>query len=86
MSRAQANRYCGQVVILTRELPECFAQLVLGVVPGRRVVQVAQQTAWLSVEHRAVVDDRACPYGPRRRNRPTPSSGVGTEEPETAGR
>jgi hypothetical protein len=61
MSPHQANRYVGQAIILTRELPECFAQLVAGVVPEWRVLQVAQHTAWLSPEHRAMVDvERAC--------------------------
>jgi hypothetical protein len=42
-------------------LPACFAQLVAGVVPEWRVLQVAQHTAWLSVEHRAIVDVEIAP-------------------------
>jgi hypothetical protein len=61
MSPSQANRYVGQAMILTGELPECFAHLVAGVVPEWRVLQVAQQTAWLSVEHRALVDVEVAP-------------------------
>ena len=71
MSPTQANRYVGQAIILTRELPECFAQLVLGVVPEWRVLQVARETAWLSVEHRAIVDSEIAPQLERLGNRQT---------------
>ena len=71
MSPHQATRYTGQAIILTTELPACFAQLAAGVVPEWRILQIAQQTAWLSREHRALVDNELAPQLERLGNRAT---------------
>jgi hypothetical protein len=56
ISPFEATRYVGQVAILTTELPESFARLQSGGVSEWRVLKVAEHTAWLSREHRLVVD------------------------------
>jgi hypothetical protein len=71
MSPFQAARYAGQAVILTSELPATFARLAAGVVPEWRVLQVAQQTAWLSREHRLTVDAQIAPQLEQLGNRKT---------------
>ena len=71
MSPFQATRYTGNAIILTTELPACFAQLALGVVPQWRVLQIAQHTAWLSRPDRAVVDAELAPQLERLGNRAT---------------
>ena len=71
MSPFQATRYTGNAIILTTELPACFAQLASGVVPQWRVLQIAQHTAWLSRPDRAVVDAELAPQLERLGNRAT---------------
>ena len=71
MSPFQATRYTGNAIILTTELPACFAQLALGLVPQWRVLQIAQHTAWLSRPDRAVVDAELAPHLERLGNRAT---------------
>ena len=71
MSPFQATRYTGNAIILTTELPACFAQLALGVVPQWRVLQIAQHTAWLSRPDRAAVDAELAPQLERLGNRAT---------------
>jgi hypothetical protein len=61
ISPFEATRYVGQVEVLTRELPATFARLASGEVPEWRVLLVARETAWLSAEHRAVVDAEVAP-------------------------
>lgn len=51
-----ATRYVGWSRILTAELPRTFAELRAGRVNERRAMIVARETAWLSREHRADVD------------------------------
>jgi hypothetical protein len=57
----QARRYVGWAKILTGELPQTFAALRAGRVNEWRSLLVARETAWLSSEHRAVVDARLAP-------------------------
>jgi hypothetical protein len=57
----EAARYVGQARILITELPHCFARLSAGDVSEWRVMRVAQETGWLSREHRAVVDTEIAP-------------------------
>src|ERR1700712_1499317 len=71
MSPFQAARYVGQAVILTSELPATFARFASGVVPEWRVLQVAQQTAWLSREHRLIIDAEIAPRVEHLGNRKT---------------
>ncbi|MDP9118547.1 MAG: HNH endonuclease [Actinomycetota bacterium] len=61
ISPFEATRYVGQVGVLIRELPACFDRLSRGEVPEWRVLLVARDTAWLSAEHRAVVDAEVAP-------------------------
>jgi hypothetical protein len=58
---AQAARYVGWAVILTRELPATYAQLRAGRVSEWRAMLVARESAWLSRAHRAVVDAELAP-------------------------
>lgn len=69
VSPFEANRYIGQVGIVTAELPHTFARLRSGGVPEWRVLLVAKQTAWLSRENRAVVDREIAPQLTRLGNR-----------------
>ena len=57
----RAGRYVGWAHILTHELPRTFAELQAGRTTERRAEIVAQQTAWLSAEHRATVDREMAP-------------------------
>src|SRR4051794_19362729 len=61
-SAFQARRHLGWAKILTTELPETFAALQAGQTTEWRAVIVARETAWLSREHRALVDRE---LGPR---------------------
>jgi hypothetical protein len=61
ISPFEATRYVGQVQILTTELPETFARLEAGEVSEWRVLKVAEHTAWLSREHRLLVDAEIAP-------------------------
>src|SRR4051794_11866248 len=55
-SAFQARRHLGWAKILTTELPHTFAALQAGATTEWRAMIVARETAWLSREHRAVVD------------------------------
>ncbi len=61
MSPFHATRYTGWVHILTTELPATFTALAEGRVSEWRAMIVARETAWLSREHRAVVDRELAP-------------------------
>ena len=61
-SPACSQRYCGQAMIVTSELPCTFSQLQAGRISEWRALIVARETAWLSREHRAEVDTE---LGPR---------------------
>jgi hypothetical protein len=61
VSPFHAARYVGWARILTAELPETFAALQAGRVSEWRAMLVARETAWLSREHRAVVDAELAP-------------------------
>src|SRR5688572_14958368 len=67
----RAKRFVGWSQILTTELPGCFAELQAGRTTERRAQIVAQQTAWLSREHRAVVDREMAPRLQRLGDRQT---------------
>jgi hypothetical protein len=56
VSAFHARRYVGWATILTRELPHTFRALAHGRVSEWRAIIVARETAWLSRDHRAVVD------------------------------
>jgi hypothetical protein len=70
VSPFHARRYVGWATILTRELPGTFAALAAGRVSEWRAMIVARETAWLSREHRAVLDAQIAPrlesWGDRR--------------------
>src|SRR4051794_6744445 len=55
-SPARAVRYVGWAQILVTELPHTFDLLQRGRITEWRAQIVARETAWLSAEHRAVVD------------------------------
>ena len=57
----QARRYLGWARILTTELPATLAALQAGVTTEWRAMIVARETAWLSREHRAIVDRELAP-------------------------
>jgi hypothetical protein len=61
VSPYQARRYVGWAKILTTELPETYAVLTAGRTSEWRAMIVARETAWLSREHRAVVDAQIAP-------------------------
>src|SRR5581483_10972535 len=61
VSPFHAQRYVGWASILTRELPATFAALASGRTSEWRAMLVARETAWLSREHRAVVDAQLAP-------------------------
>lgn len=56
ISPHSAQRYVGWSTILTTELSATFAALVCGATTEWRAMLVARETAWLSREHRALVD------------------------------
>jgi hypothetical protein len=61
MSPYHAQRYAGWAKILTAELPRTFLALRSGRTTEWRAMLVARETAWLSAEHRAVVDAEVAP-------------------------
>ncbi|MDQ4085751.1 MAG: DUF222 domain-containing protein [Actinomycetota bacterium] len=61
-SPARARRYVGWAQVLVTELPGTFTALQRGDTTEWRAMIVARETAWLSAEHRALVDAR---LGPR---------------------
>jgi HNH endonuclease len=71
VSPFEASRYLGQVGVLIRELPAIFERLARGEVPEWRVLLVARETAWLSAEHRGVVDAEVAPQLERLGKRKT---------------
>jgi Domain of unknown function (DUF222) len=56
-----AARYVGWASILTTELPHTFAALAAGRVSEWRAMLLARETAWLTREHRTVVDAEMAP-------------------------
>jgi hypothetical protein len=71
ISPFEATRYVGQVAVLIRELPATFERLTRGQVSEWRVLLVARETAWLSAEHRAIVDAEIAPQLERLGKRAT---------------
>jgi hypothetical protein len=71
ISPFEASRYVGQVAVLIRELPATFECLARGEVPEWRVLLVARETAWLSAEHRLVLDAEIAPHLERLGKRKT---------------
>jgi hypothetical protein len=71
ISPFEAARYVGQVGVLIRELPATFDRLCRGEVPEWRVLLVARETAWLSAQHRAIVDAEVAPQLERLGKRKT---------------
>lgn len=63
-SPARARRYVGWAGILVRELPETFTVLQSGGITEWRAMIVARETAWLSLEHRTLVDADVAPHLP----------------------
>ena len=61
ISPFHAQRYVGWAGILTTELPATFAALRAGRVSEWRAMLLARESAWLSAEHRAVVDAELAP-------------------------
>jgi Domain of unknown function (DUF222) len=61
ISPFQARRYVGWATILTTELPHTFTALSEGRVSEWRAILVARETAWLSRQHRAIVDGQLAP-------------------------
>ena len=61
VSPFKAGQYVGWSQILVAELPHTFAELAAGRVTEWRAMLVARETAWLSREHRAVVDAELAP-------------------------
>lgn len=61
ISPHEAARYVGQVEVLTKELPRTFGRLAAGEVPEWRALLVARESAWLSPEHRSIVDYDVAP-------------------------
>jgi 5-methylcytosine-specific restriction endonuclease McrA len=61
MSPFHAQRYTGWAGILTAELPHTFAALRAGRLSEWRAMIVARETAWLSREHRGMVDAELAP-------------------------
>jgi hypothetical protein len=62
ISPFHARRYAGWAHILTTELPQTFTALAAGRVSEWRAMLVARETAWLSREHRAIVDQQLAPH------------------------
>jgi hypothetical protein len=62
ISPFHASRFVGWARILTEELPNTFTALQAGRVNEWRALIVARETAWLSREHRAVVDAELAPH------------------------
>jgi hypothetical protein len=62
ISPYRAMRYVGWAAVLTTELPATFRALREGRISEWRAMIVARETAWLSREHRRIIDPQLAPH------------------------